>query len=49
MQVYELSDVAVEFLTNQFYRYGSDGMLTATQQLEMFGTIPPPVWQVSIT
>jgi hypothetical protein len=44
--VYELSDVAIEFLTHQFFRFGSDSLVTWTQLQDMYGTIPPPVWQV---
>ncbi len=44
--MYELSDVAVEFLTYQFFLYGSDGLVTWSQLQDMYGTIPPPVWQV---
>mmetsp|Transcript_28820 Transcript_28820/g.74374 ORF Transcript_28820/g.74374 Transcript_28820/m.74374 type:complete len:1156 (+) Transcript_28820:366-3833(+) len=46
-QVYELSDVAEEFLRAQFSTYDLDGDgLISWQQLDaMFSTIPPPMWQ----
>ncbi|KAF5841406.1 EF hand associated-domain-containing protein [Dunaliella salina] len=46
-QVYELSDVAEEFLRTQFSTYDLDGDgLISWQQLDsMFSTIPPPMWQ----
>ncbi|GAX79606.1 hypothetical protein CEUSTIGMA_g7047.t1 [Chlamydomonas eustigma] len=39
-QVYELSDVAAEFLTHKFFSYSSDGLLTPGQYAELCGTIP---------
>ena len=47
-QVYELSDIAIEFLTHLFFRFGSDGLVTWSQLQDMYGTIPPPVWQVGV-
>ena len=50
VQVYELSDLAEDFLRAQFCAYDQDGDgLLSWQQLDaMFSTIPPPMWQVSV-
>jgi hypothetical protein len=49
--VYELSELAEEFLRAQFLAYDvdGDGMLTWQQLDAMWYTIPPPMWQVKET
>lgn len=47
-QVYELSEVALDFLTRQFRLYDDDvdGLLTWQQLERMYSTVPPNIWQV---
>jgi len=46
-QVYELSEVAVGFVSRLFQQHDDDGdgLLTWAQQEALFQTVPPPVWQ----
>eukprot|EP00798_Chlamydomonas_sp_ICE-L_P004285 gene4285-14395_t len=45
-QVYELSQVALDFLSSQFSMYDedADGLISWQQLESMFSTIPPPIW-----